>query len=79
MAEAATALAAAGRVKGLEVLLARHPRALLPSVLDMLGAVPETTDPKHYAPLLRQVSMGRVVGGRAGRRGCGRGVCLRPG
>ncbi|KAL4457607.1 hypothetical protein ABPG75_012472 [Micractinium tetrahymenae] len=55
-AEAAGALAAAGRLPAVLVLLARHPRALLPSILDVLSAVPETVDAKQLAPLLRQVA-----------------------
>lgn len=55
VAEAACALASAGRLQALPVLLARHPRALLPSILDVLGAAPETLDAKQLAPLLRQV------------------------
>lgn len=55
IAEAAAALASAGRLAALPLLLQRHPRALLPSVLEVLTAIPETLDPKQYAPLLRQV------------------------
>ena len=61
VAEAAAAAAAAGRLGALPVLLARHPRALLPSMLDVLGAVPETLEAKQSAPLLREVGW---VGGR---------------
>lgn len=56
MADAAAALARAGRLAALPLLLQRHPRALLPSLLDALACVPETEDVKHYAPLLRQVA-----------------------
>ena len=56
MAEAAKSLAAAGRLAALPLLLQRHPRALLPAALDVLSAIPETVDPKQYAPLLQQVT-----------------------
>ena len=61
VAEAALALAAAGRLGALPVLLQRHPRALLPSVLDALSAIPETAEVKQYAPLLRQVGVKRCA------------------
>lgn len=56
VAEAASALATAGRLQALPMLLARHPWALLPSMLDVMSAVPETVDAKELAPLLRQAS-----------------------
>jgi hypothetical protein len=56
VAEAAAALAAAGRVATMPLLLRRHPRALLPSALDVLSAIPETLDPKQYAQLIKQVA-----------------------
>lgn len=55
VADAAAALARAGRTAALPLLLQRHPHALLPSLLDALACVPETADVKQYAPLLRQV------------------------
>lgn len=55
VAEAASALAAAGRLAALPLLLQRHPRALMPSALEVLSCIPETVDPKQYTPLLRQV------------------------
>ena len=66
VAQAASALAAAGQLAALPLLLDLHPRALAPSVLDVLDCIPETVPAKQLAPLLRQ------VGGR--RDGvCGRG------
>lgn len=61
VAEAASALARAGRLAALPLLLQRHPHALLPSLLDVLACIPETVDAKQYAPLLRRV--GGWVGG----------------
>ena len=56
IAEAATAFAAAQRWEELGVLLARHPYALLPAMLDALAAAPETADPKRLVPLLQQLA-----------------------
>ena len=56
VAEAASAAAGASRLALLPLLLQRHPHALAPSALDVLAAVPETVEPKQYAPLLRQVA-----------------------
>ena len=55
VAEAAAALAAAGRLAALPLLLQRHPRALVPAALDALGSAAETLDAKQYMPVLRQV------------------------
>lgn len=54
-AQVASALAAGGQLAALPLLLDRHPRALAPSILDVLDCVPETVTAKQLAPLLRQV------------------------
>eukprot|EP00887_Chlorella_sp_A99_P001469 scaffold8.g1469.t1 len=59
VSEAAAAFAAVQRWEELGVLLARHPYALMPSVLDALAAAPETADPKALAPLLAQLASAR--------------------
>lgn len=67
-AQAASALAAAGQLAALPLLLELHPRALAPAALDVLDCIPETVPAKQLAPLLRQVG-GRDKGtaGMAGR------------
>lgn len=43
---------AQGDVHALSVLLAAHPHALAPSLLNLLRALPETLDPREYQHLL---------------------------
>ena len=53
LCSAASELAAAGRLGPLQALLGAHPCVLTPSLLDILGALPETLPVAAYQHLLK--------------------------
>ena len=53
LSEAASQLASAGSVGQLEELLQLHPYILLPSLLDVLAALPPTMPASSYTPMLQ--------------------------
>jgi hypothetical protein len=64
--KAAAALAAAGNVAGLTVLLQRHKSTLAPRLLQLLSALPESLDPRMYAALIPGASSGAAAAAAAG-------------
>lgn len=64
--KAAAALAAAGNVAGLAVLLQRHKSTLAPRLLQLLSALPESLDPRMYAALIPRASSNAAAAAAAG-------------
>lgn len=64
--KAAAALAAAGNVAGLTVLLQRHKSTLAPRLLQLLSALPESLDPRMFAALIPRASSGAAAAAAAG-------------
>lgn len=64
--KAAAALAAAGNVAGLQVLLQRHKSTLGPRLLQLLSALPESLDPRMYAALILRASANAAAAAAAG-------------
>lgn len=64
--KAAAALAAAGNVAGLAVLLQRHKSTLAPRLLQLLSALPESLDPRMYAALIPRASPAAAAAAAAG-------------
>jgi hypothetical protein len=64
--KAAAALAAAGNVAALQVLLQRHKSTLGPRLLQLLSALPESLDPRMYAALILRASPNAAAAAAAG-------------
>lgn len=64
--KAAAALAAAGNVAGLAILLQRHKSTLAPRLLQLLSALPESLDPRMYAALIPRASANTAAVAAAG-------------